>query len=183
MNGRTHLIAGICVGAITCTFLKEPNFSNVSLIVMGSSFGSLVPDIDEPNSRIGRKVQLLSSATKSIFGHRGLTHTPFIVMLLLILFNFLYMKYSLDLGFMAFYSAFILGYISHLLLDFITPRGIMLAFPFSVKKFHFIGLKSRYKDIICSLLIILLTASIMLYKYNIFDIENYIVNYVKNTLK
>jgi inner membrane protein len=37
-------------------------------------FGSLVPDIDEPNSYIGRRFKVVSTITSLFFKHRSMTH-------------------------------------------------------------------------------------------------------------
>ena len=52
--------------------------------------------------------------------HRGITHTPFMAILL----SSLLLPLKMDYGF-----AFLFGYISHLLTDYLTPTGIMWAYP------------------------------------------------------
>jgi inner membrane protein len=47
---------------------------NTLIYLVGIVFGSLVPDIDEPSSSIGRKTRIFSDVLKFSIGHRMFTH-------------------------------------------------------------------------------------------------------------
>ncbi|MDP6641946.1 MAG: metal-dependent hydrolase [Candidatus Nanoarchaeia archaeon] len=122
----THLVFGFLVALISITYFEVPNnFIFISIIV----FSSIVADIDKMSSKIGSKVRPLSFLLELLFGHRGLMHTiyvPIAVFIVLSIFN-----YQL-IGF-----AFLLGFISHLLIDSLNIKGISFLKPFH--KFHISG--------------------------------------------
>ncbi len=73
--------------------------------------GSLLPDVDNPNSNVGSLCKRLSYYLKENYSHRGLTHSLlFAVPCLLI-------------------PSFGLGVLSHILLDLLNKRGVRLLYP------------------------------------------------------
>lgn len=76
MQSSTHISSSISLATIP--FFLQPHLITsieyVPYFLGGVAIGSLFPDIDEPNSSIGRKTLLLSWFLKRIFGHRGITH-------------------------------------------------------------------------------------------------------------
>ena len=83
--------------------------------------GSLLPDIDHPQSWAGRKFRVISVPLSAMLGHRGITHS-----LLAILLG------SMTLGAMGLNhisAPLIVGYLSHLLADGLTPSGVPLLWP------------------------------------------------------
>lgn len=61
MQYRTHQIGGVCAGLIAGVNLVPAPYNAqamgaVALVVAASSIGSVIPDIDEPNSIAGRKI-------------------------------------------------------------------------------------------------------------------------------
>ena len=77
MNYHAHRIGGICSGlAFSIITMPETNaIPYVALMTTSALVGSLLPDIDEPNSFIGKKVKPISKIIKWTAGHRGLFHT------------------------------------------------------------------------------------------------------------
>lgn len=145
MNAKEHQIAGICAGVATCLLIEKTNLiqsvyemdtmyrlGSYAAIIGVSSLGALVPDIDQPNSTVGRKLKLLSVSLNKVFGHRGLLHYPLFLLLIIGILHFLYpyvnTQYQyiykiLSIGFSA-------GYISHIILDMFNSKGIKLLGPF-----------------------------------------------------
>lgn len=76
MQSNTHISSSISLA--TLPFFLQPylisSIEYIPFFLGGVAIGSLFPDIDEPNSSIGRKTILLSMLLKKIFGHRGITH-------------------------------------------------------------------------------------------------------------
>jgi inner membrane protein len=73
MMGKTHILAGAVAG-----YLVFPHWSGVLVGVVGG----MVPDIDEPNSKISRigLLRLISYPISFLFRHRTITHSlPFLV--------------------------------------------------------------------------------------------------------
>lgn len=115
MTGKTHIVGGLLVGLLLTQALDiQTGYAALAGI------GALIPDIDEPHSTIGRKIPG-SFLIKFLFGHREFWHSLLAAGLF----------YLLLLGFGSNIVAmlFVAGYISHLLLDALTPSGVPFLFP------------------------------------------------------
>lgn len=91
--------------------------------------GCCLPDIDHPSSKIGslKWVKLVSWPIYLIFGHRGITHSGFILALIFGLGWYFQLEPVLWLGF---------GWALHLIGDYLTDSGIPLCWP-SKKRYRF----------------------------------------------
>ncbi|MBN9656147.1 metal-dependent hydrolase [Halobacillus sp. GSS1] len=131
-------------------------------------FGSLLPDIDTPTSTLGHKfwrglmtvftvaflcylfvpeyldtyreqlkifVMLLLPILIMIRGHRKMTHSVLFVGLLIVYGIILEQAFSIP---RMYIGGLIIGVVSHLFGDYITKKGIPLAYPFSKKHLQFI---------------------------------------------
>ena len=83
--------------------------------------GALLPDLDHPNSTLGKRFKVLSYPICAIFGHRGITHSLIAVAAVG------YAAYTLQ-SIMVSWLA--MGYLLHLLGDYLTPSGVPLLYPF-----------------------------------------------------
>lgn len=170
MNGACHRVAGVTTGVILA-HIVEPQLTlpTLAISVLASQVGSLIPDIDEPNSIVGKKVKLLSGVIKKIFGHRGIIHTPFF--LLLINLGLLFLKDKVPDAWINYYYltwiAFDAGYLSHLLLDFLTPYGLMIFFPISSEKFRLFGIRGQYRDLFISVICVMILIIFLLFRYDV----------------
>jgi inner membrane protein len=102
MLGKTHALAL----ALLLLWLR---FDYVA--VAAGIVGALLPDIDTEKSLLGRFISV------GRFGHRTATHS-----LLALALSGLGVWFPLG-------RAFFLGYLSHLILDMLTPQGITLLYP------------------------------------------------------
>lgn len=118
MLGITHAAVGACIGAA----LGGPSGSFVGAL------SALVPDIDEPNSTLGRKAPLISTLTNLLLGHRGLTHT--------LLFSALTAAAVWAAFGQHFGLIWLAGCLSHIALDCCTLSGCMPFEPVSKKRIH-----------------------------------------------
>lgn len=84
---------------------------------------SLIPDIDTPRSTVGRLVPFVSYPL-SLAGHRSITHSLAGGVLLAIP-----VLIAQEYASMNFLFPFLIGYLSHLLLDLLTPQGCPLLWP------------------------------------------------------
>ncbi len=93
------------------------------VIATASAAGALLPDIDHPGSAFGRRVKPVSLLISAIFGHRGITHSRLAALALGLL---LFFKVELmpDWAF-----GLVIGYLSHLIGDWMTPSGVPLLWP------------------------------------------------------
>ena len=113
---RTHLIFALLIAL----FLLFIGF-NYPLFILVFVFAALLPDIDHPSSKIGRRFKFLNL----LFTHRGFFHSLFALLIFTILLYFVNFMLAI-----AFFS----GYFLHLLLDSFTKQGIYLFYPFSTKR-------------------------------------------------
>lgn len=174
MNGICHKIGGITTSVIILsTAFQDVTPETFAVATIAGALGSLIPDIDEPNSIVGKKVKLLSKGFKAIFGHRGIIHTPFMLILICIGLFFGLKKIPEEFLHLCTYSAifFVIGYLSHLILDYMTPQGIMIFYPFSKKRFRIFGLKGKYRDLLVSTFCIITMLVVLGIKYEIITIH------------
>lgn len=163
------LANGLLVPHVTISGDTTTQIVLSSVFVAGAVLGSIFPDIDHRGSYLGRRARIISTpltvagevskqskkmlnrvrkkkvSTESIISHRGITHTPLLLMILmsLMLFSsnhFLDGISSLVLSYMAI--GFGIGIASHIFLDTLTKGGVPLLYPFSSKKFSFLPLKT-----------------------------------------
>ena len=116
---HTHLMFGVV------TFiLLSPVFSggNEILFLVFVLLGSVLPDIDDGNSKIKKASGVLGSLISFMFKHRGIFHSLVFVVILFIVMSFWNTYYA---------WALTIGYLSHLLSDSLTPMGIQFLYPFS----------------------------------------------------
>jgi len=119
MVGFTHLGFGLLIGTAF--------HSKYAPLLSG--IGSILPDIDANNSIINklirsskRKNKKNSNNNNNYLKHRGIMHS-LTVPLLIYLVYFALLRNNLILP-------FVVGYVSHLLLDMLTPIGVPLFMPF-----------------------------------------------------
>lgn len=124
-----HQVFGVGAGLIIHKYIEQyiPTtdlFVAIPLIMLGV----LLPDIDTPNSKVGRLLPFLSYPIGTIFGHRSITHS--------LLFAIGLSCYGLTSDTpIIFWLGF--GVLMHVLGDFFTPAGVPLLWPFS-KRFKFV---------------------------------------------
>lgn len=120
MMGKTHMIIGCGAGILISSG------AGIAPAVAGGFIGALVgllPDIDHPKSRINRTfLGMILGIPFRLAPHRTLTHAIWIPLLLGVL----------ALSYPHWITITILGaYVSHIISDMITPRGVPLFYPLS----------------------------------------------------
>lgn len=130
MKGSTHMGLSIVTGMMVQHFHELPLFYSFTFdpfFYGGLLLGSLLPDIDHPQSSISRLLFGVGSIFHRIFGHRGFTHSLLACLILWGLIQSIHVSFSIG---------FCLGYLSHLLGDFFTNRGVPLLHPLSKKRWR-----------------------------------------------
>jgi inner membrane protein len=118
MMYKTHLATSIALSSAIVSAVSYP--FTISFLA-GVSLGSLLPDIDEPQSFIGRRSLGLAKVIKRRFGHRGITHSLSIwLALLFILLLLVPNPFTLGIS---------LGYLFHILGDYFSVTGVPLFYP------------------------------------------------------
>ncbi|MGM9986047.1 MAG: metal-dependent hydrolase [Bacillaceae bacterium] len=122
----THVATAVA-GTIALTELN--NQSLTLPIIAGTIIGSLIPDIDEPKSYIGRRSLGVSHVVNKKYGHRGGTHSLIIW--------FILMGLLLTVANNKFTIGICIGYLLHIVGDFFSSKGVPLLLPFTNKRFKF----------------------------------------------
>ena len=147
---KTHLVFSFLIGLVIINYL---DFSNKYLFLAILTFASVLPDIDLPRSKIGKKFGFISRIINIFFGHRGLFHSLFLGLILFFVF------YYFNLKLIAI--AVLIGYISHLLMDGLTKEGVLFFTPFSSLRLKgFIRTGSFFEYLLFFVLIILVVVQI-----------------------
>lgn len=132
MKGISHMLMGASAGAVlsvAVTGHMDP------VTVSASGIGALLPDLDHPRSKLGRKVLPVSLILWLVIGHRGMSHSLVawgIIGTLAAVASIYAPALALPL------SGLALGYGVHLLGDSMTYTGIPLMWP-SQKRYHIAG--------------------------------------------
>ena len=145
MTYVTHSLGGVAAGLalVHVSGISEP--VTLAYVAAGALVGSLLPDIDHTRSKISNKniiTNTISHLVSIFFKHRGFLHTP---VFLAILFVVIYVGVGMiPVRISAFHlaAAILLGALSHLILDSLTPGGIMWLWPFTKKKINFASIKT-----------------------------------------
>lgn len=125
MTGKTHTSCGLLVGALTIEYFHTDLFTSVTVITL-AVISSLFPDICHTQSKIGRRLRILSFFIRTIFGHRTFTHSLLFISIISCL------LYAIQTP-IYYLVAIILGLLSHVILDMLTPRGVKFLYPIPIK--------------------------------------------------
>ncbi len=143
MLAKTHLVFGVLSALLVMPFLSTGNkIIFFSLVLVGA----LLPDIDQPNSKISNKVPWLAKPLSVFTRHRGIFHTIFLAILIPgLIWYFVGHVYGM---------ALFVGYTSHLVIDGFTKAGINFLHPFG--KLHLSGFieTGTYSELVVFFLII-----------------------------
>lgn len=87
----------------------------------------LLPDIDHPQSLLGQRLRWISLPISRIFGHRGFTHSLLAIITGLSLLHWQpAARFWLPTDIL---QGMVLGYLSHIVADMLTPAGVPLLWP------------------------------------------------------
>lgn len=132
MTYKTHITGGFLLTLTTVPLLtnlniKPDGLGEVALLFSCAIIGSILPDIDHPNSKIN-KYNPLSSFICAIVKHRTFTHSLLWMVVVSLIGLLLKVNTWAILGLN-------IGILSHLILDMLNPTGVPLLYPYK-KKFH-----------------------------------------------
>lgn len=150
MTARTHDLAAFTFLAIATASqpVSQHSLATVLLVLLANQIGGIAPDIDQPTAPFWRNLpigRLFGKVFDNLTGgHRFLTHSLLGMVLagglFRLLLNFLHpIMLSVDTGLV--WWAFMLGMLSHLVMDTFTQEGVpwLLPIPF---KFGFPPLRA-----------------------------------------
>ena len=144
MTGRTHIAFNTTIlFALTGAGIilsHNPNAGDIAFIG-GIMLGGLLPDIDNPDSKISRKLGRTPSSVDNPyqkFHHRRkFTHWPIFCLVTGMCLYGLTNLYAHPV-FSGFFAGLTVGTLAHLFCDMFNPYGILLLAPFFRKQFHII---------------------------------------------
>jgi inner membrane protein len=149
MLSKTHFLAGLVVGIFLIQYFT---ISQPILFLLIFLISTILPDIDTPHSKIGRKVLPLSYMLNLIFGHRGFLHSIWIPLGVVAL--------SFYLGSQFIGLTFFGGYVLHLIVDTLTIGGVKWLGPVGGKVKGLFPTGGFSEAVIFSILLILLALEI-----------------------
>lgn len=132
MTYKTHFIGGVCAPIMLSSVMP---IENIAVVAGVSAFSALLPDIDIEGSKVNNKAGIVGKGVSSVFSHRGFIHTPILYVVLYALMSMI-LPQAICLG-------FLIGTMSHLILDTFNYKGIMWLYPFSKKHYHIASIKTR----------------------------------------
>ena len=121
MQGTTHMAIGFMTGSFVSFAFHVPLYLPVGAVLTVAIVGSIVPDIDHPDSKISHDVKGFGAPFR-LFSHRGVTHSFLALIIVALVLFFLRVQLTEAL-------AFFLAYTSHLAADAMTKSGIRLWWP------------------------------------------------------
>ncbi|WP_052366634.1 metal-dependent hydrolase [Geomicrobium sp. JCM 19055] len=142
MTAPTHQLTGVLFGLLTMTGLNlfgliNGQLEHIIVFFFFLLFGSLLPDLDTPKSKLGRRFPffLLSYPLYWLFGHRTWTHSLMFVGISFVLSLVIWVLFPLP-----FYVVLGLpiGVLSHVLGDYCFDSGVPLFYPFLKRRFQFV---------------------------------------------
>lgn len=139
MRGKEHLAFGIATSMTVALAAYDPSsayFAHPLLFTAMGALGSVIPDIDHPDSLISQKLQLISNIITLFVNHRTYTHDIALVLPLAI-----YLTMQCPLVF----AGFFFGYLGHLFLDLLTVQGLPFLYLFNKKNIHITPKWARFK--------------------------------------
>jgi inner membrane protein len=129
MLAFTHIAAG-CMSSLLISDVLHAQPAQTILILGGGILGSMLPDIDHPKSVFGRCVLPLSYVLSALFGHRGVTHSLLAVVGISGLIGWAFSAAHWQQGYaVPVMIGVAIGYLSHLVGDWLTNSGIPLLWP------------------------------------------------------
>ncbi|NRN28094.1 metal-dependent hydrolase [Photorhabdus heterorhabditis] len=133
MTAEGHLLFSVASIILAQKLKITPEIAHGDWLHMlpGVLLTALLPDIDHPNSTLGKLFRFISIPIAKLCGHRGFTHSLLALILGVALF---WLKIPEEwLIPTDFFHAMIVGYLSHLIADMLTPAGVPLLWPIKIR--------------------------------------------------
>lgn len=145
----THLLAGLFSALL---FLEYSE--NKLIFIAVTLFFSIFADIDSSNSRVGK--YWFSKVLTAFSKHRGIFHSLFFV-------GVFYLVFASYLPIIAL--PFLIGYLTHLVLDTMTVRGLRLLYPIRIR-FHGFVRTGKFFEIIFFIVLLIFTTILIVVRLN-----------------
>ena len=117
-----HVLIGLTYYLLFFEYFTPPNQIVFFLLVL---LGSLLPDIDEENSKINKWSGIFGKIIGRTFPHRGFLHSIFFFTILFFIIKYFFLE--------VYGHALLIGYFAHLTGDGISLSGVRIFYPFKYK--------------------------------------------------
>lgn len=117
MVGKTHLAIGLAAGVGACILGNLTPLAGV-ITIAEFGLGALLPDIDQRNSTISKRVKPVGTVVSTVVGHRTIFHNPLLYLVLGLL------AWSTIPVYMTHVIPLLMGVATHLFMDALNPSGI-----------------------------------------------------------
>lgn len=125
MLWKTHFLAGATAGLLIA---GHADIKTAAIAAGVSGVAALLPDLDDPHSKLGRIIPIASWAVKTVVGHRGPLHS-----LLCVGIAYLLAVLFLHSGYTHLNPLVVAaGYFSHIVVDSLNPQGCPWFWPLNV---------------------------------------------------
>ena len=151
----------------------KPEFLELGTICFGVLLGSILPDIDHPNSFISKKARITSFFASKAFKHRTTTHSLLVNLVFYTLLSSLICRFDLPLKYclIKFLNSLGIGIVSHILLDMLTVGGVAILYPITSKRYNLAklnvnkGKSGIIKENVVRVILVLISTSIISKNY------------------
>ena len=159
MKGHTHLFGGMMVGATTAYMIAGNDLGVVGLSAVTGGIGGLFPDIDHPESLLGRWIPIIPRLLNKGFGHRTFTHSLILPIIFAGITAWIILSSIVSGRYLPIMMSFLLGYITHLIQDTLTKGGVPWGYPFIKKKISALPMRtgSPFEGIVTFMLLAVYT--------------------------
>jgi inner membrane protein len=120
MMAGSHVALGAAAWVVAAPHFGQPALDAGAMALAG--LGGLLPDVDHPKSWVGKRLRPASDIIAKVFGHRGITHSLVAVVGCWLLLQ--HQAVPLEIA-----VPVVVGYLSHLAADLLTPAGLRLSWP------------------------------------------------------
>ncbi len=129
MTAEGHLLFALATAIVAKRCDLTPVLSTADWwhLIPACLLTSLLPDIDHPRSLLGQRLRWVSVPIARVFGHRGFTHS-----LIAVAGGIFLLTQKLPASMIIpndVMQGMVLGYLSHILADMLTPAGVPLLWP------------------------------------------------------
>lgn len=154
MTGKTHDLAAFTAltYVVATTILPEMSLGTAIVAFSANMIGGLAPDIDQPTAALWRRYRggaIIGKLIQPVFGgHRYISHSLVGVFLfgyaVKVILGILNSILLVDMTLV--WWSFMIGFVSHLVMDTITHEGVPWLFPipikFGIPPFRFLRMKT-----------------------------------------
>lgn len=166
MVGINHITGGIAVTATMCSFSDINLFSRIEYLII-CIIGSLISDIDNTRSILGKILLPISKYIAKNYGHRTITHS-FLFIISTTLIVYFFEQFTLSNITLIFFYAII----SHVVLDMLTIQGVPFLYPFSKLIFVIPGdakMRIQNKNMKSQAIAFVVFSCFILFSYSLFQ--------------